>query len=503
MALPLDGYVRVSRVGARDKSDGFISPDIQERAILEWGSRTGIEIVMQTHELNVSGGTMDRPVFGEIMERIRTGKSGGLVVYKLDRFARTLLGALNTLEELGRHDATFASATEPQLDYVTPSGRAFVNQLFVFAQFTRETLKESWHVTQRHAIESGIHISPNGFLGYDVGEGRRLVPNDQAPIVREVFERRADGETWGRLADWLQNVAPREDGTVWTPVAAQRLTAKRVYRGEASRFVTQDKDGRGPIINPDAHTELVSEDLWQRAQMTPRVARSGPNGSLPLLSGLVRCAGCRYSMSIGRGPKGERLYRCRRRHASGVCPRPAQVMADTLEQHIESLALARIERMTTEIVPDSSERERVVAALDQARADVEGFRRDHGARRLLGAAWLDWLDDYLKAVSDLERELEQIDQRGGVANSGLTRDKYRALGVDDRREILGNSLDTIMVRPSRGRGRNVDPIGRRIHVLWRGQGPDDLPRRRMVNPIISFGFVDDIESGVVASQDAP
>jgi site-specific DNA recombinase len=498
MALALDGYVRVSRVGARDKSDGFISPDVQEQAIRDWGSRTGVAIVMQPHELNVSGGTMDRPVFGTIIERIRSGKSGGLVVYKLDRFARTLLGALNTLEELGRYDATFASATEPQLDYVTPSGRAFVNQLFVFAQFTRETLKESWHVTQRHAIEKGIHISPNGFLGYDLGEGRRLVPNDQAAVIREVFERRADGETWGILAEWLQGVAPRNDGTIWTPVAVQRLTAKRVYRGEASRFVTQDKDGRGPIINPDAHEAIVSEDLWQRAQMKPRVPRSGPNGSLPLLSGLVRCAGCRYSMSIGRGPKGERLYRCRRRHASGTCPQPAHVMAESLEDCVEGLVLSEIDGVA-QLVPDSADRDRVIAELNQARADLEGFRRDRGARRRLGPAWLEWLDDYLKAVSNLEAELDQIDQRAGVGRDGLTRDHYRELGVDDRREVLGGFLDTIMVRPSRGRGRNVDPVDRRVRVLWRGEGPVDLPKRRVVNQIVSFKFEDDVEAGVPAA----
>jgi DNA invertase Pin-like site-specific DNA recombinase len=42
------------------------------------------------------------------------------VVYKFDRFARSLLGAITTLAEVGQHDAIFASATEPQLDYSTP-----------------------------------------------------------------------------------------------------------------------------------------------------------------------------------------------------------------------------------------------------------------------------------------------------------------------------------------------------------------------------------------------
>jgi len=502
MALPLDGYVRVSRVGARDQTDGFISPDVQEGAIREWSARGGVEVVMQRHELNMSGGTMDRPVFNAILDRIRNGQSGGLVVYKLDRFARTLLGALNTLEELGRHDATFASVSEPQLDYTTPAGRAFVQQLFVFAEFTRSTLKESWAVAQRHAIDRGIHISPNGYLGYDVGPHRRLVPNTQAPIAIEVFRRRGElGESWATVADWLQETAPRADGTIWTPQAVQRLCAKRVYRGEASRYVVQDIDGRGPIVNPNAHPALVTEETWQAAQMNPRVARGGNNGKpLPLLSGLIRCAGCRYSMSLGYAPDGRHMYRCRRRHASGTCPRPAQVITDAIEKYIEELVLEEIDG-TAKLVPDSSERDRVIAELQQAREDLDGFRRDRAARRKLGAEWHEWLDTYLAAVREKQSELERIDQRTGAGQAGLTRDHYLGLPVDERREVLGGFIDTVMVRPSKGRGRNVDPIKRRVRVLWRGQGPSDLPRRRMVNPIVSFEFEDDIEPRIATAQD--
>jgi site-specific DNA recombinase len=500
MALPLDGYVRVSRVGARDQTDGFISSDVQERAIREWAERNGVQIVMQPRELNVSGGTMDRPVWNEIMGRIRNGQSGGFVVYKLDRFARSLLGAITTLEEIGRHGATFASVTEPQLDYTTPAGRAFVQQLFVFAEFTRSTLKESWHVAQRHAIERGIHISPNGFLGYDVGPDRRLVPNQQAPIAVEVFRRRRAGGTWGSLAEWLNVVAPKADGTLWTAVAVQRLCAKRVYRGEASRYVDQDVDGRGPIVNRNAHPPLVTEEEWQTAQMNPRIAKGKTGKPLPLLSGLGRCAGCRYSLSVGRGPKGERLYRCRAKHASGTCRSPASILADAIESYVENLVLEEIDG-TAKIVPDSQERERVLADVEQARADLDDFRRDRAARRKLGAEWHDWLDTYLTAVRDLEAELDRVDQRIGVASEGLTRDHYLDLPFDDRREVLTGFIDCVMVRRSRGRGRNVDAIETRVRILWRGQGPADLPRRRVVNEIRSFDFEDHVEAGVAAAQD--
>jgi Resolvase, N terminal domain len=91
--LPLSGYVRVSKVGDRS-GEGFISSEVQEEAIKSWAARTGVQVIIEPHELNASGGTMDRPVFGSIMEKIRTGMSGGIVVYKLDRFARSLLGAI-------------------------------------------------------------------------------------------------------------------------------------------------------------------------------------------------------------------------------------------------------------------------------------------------------------------------------------------------------------------------------------------------------------------------
>jgi site-specific DNA recombinase len=499
MGLRLDGYVRVSRVGGRDHTDGFISPDIQERAIRDWAGRNGAHITVQPHELNVSGGTMNRPIFNEIMDRIRSGQTDGIVVYKLDRFARTLLGALNTLEDVGRHGATFASATEPELDYTTPSGRAFVQQLFVFAELTRSSLKESWAGVQRHAIERGIHISPVGFLGYDIGDGRRLKPNAQAELVAEAFRQRGAGETWGMIADYLNKQAPRTDGTVWTPQAVQRMCAKRVYRGEASRYVVQDRDGRGAVVNRDAHPAIVTEDEWQAAQMNPRIAKGGSHGEpLPLLANMIRCAGCRYSMSLGYAPTKEPMYRCRRKHASGTCPEPAQIMASAVEAHVEDQILSEIDG-TANLVVDDADRERVMEELTHAREDTAEFKRDTKARRKLGAEWHEWLDNYLAAERQIEAELATVEQRLNVTRDGLTRDAYADLSISERREVISGFVDTIMVRPSRGRGRHVDPIERRLRILWRGQGPTDLPRRRVVNTIVSFEFEDDVEAGVAAA----
>src|SRR4051812_910286 len=101
--------------------------------------------------------------------------------------------------------------------------------MFVFAEFVRSTLKEAWAISQRSAIERGIHISPTKYLGYDKADDGRLVPNDEAEIAREFFLRRADGASWGALTDWLNAVAPKD--TLWVPTTVMRLSNKRVYRG--------------------------------------------------------------------------------------------------------------------------------------------------------------------------------------------------------------------------------------------------------------------------------
>lgn len=505
--LPLDGYVRVSKVGARTPEEGFISPEVQEAAIREWADRAGVPVVIQPHELNVSGGTMDRPVFNRIMERIRGGESGGVVVYKCDRFARTLLGAVQTLAEIGEHDAQFASVTEPTLDYSTPAGRAFMQQMFVFAEVVRSTLAEGWAEGNRYKVEKkGIHISPVVAAGYDKGPDGVLIPNRWAPAIVEVFRRRGRGESWRSLAAWLNDQGvpkPKRksdpESSRWTGEGVQRLCAMRVYLGEASRYVNQDVDGRGPAVKRNAHPALVTEAEWQAAQMDPRIAKGGSNGKpLPLLSGLIRCAGCRYSLSLGRDKAGAPLYRCRGDHARGRCRCTASVSADAIEGYVEEAVLSEIDGLVR-LVPDSAERDRAAEAVTATRSSLDDFRRDTAARNKLGAEWHDWLDEYLAAVRTAEAELDRLNTQVGMGAEGLTREHYLALPQPERREVLAGFIDCVMVRRSRGRGRNVDPIGDRTRILWRGQAPADLPRPRVASAIVPFEFEDRVEAGVAAA----
>jgi hypothetical protein len=80
------------------------------------------------------------------------------------------------------------------------------------------------------------------------------------------------------------------------------------------------------------------------------------------------------------------------------------------------------------------------------------------------------LEQRAAAVADAQTELQRI---LASAPSRGTIESYDDLPTEDRKRILGSSIDAIIVK----RGHSRVPIEQRVTILWRGEGPDDLPRR--------------------------
>src|SRR5947207_402390 len=114
------GYVRVSRVAGRS-GDSFQSPDAQEDAIRAHCKARRLRLVEVVRELDASGGTMKRAKLQALFRRIEAGELDGIVVARLDRFARTLLGGVETLEQI--HAAGgFVQTVEGSIDTSSSGG---------------------------------------------------------------------------------------------------------------------------------------------------------------------------------------------------------------------------------------------------------------------------------------------------------------------------------------------------------------------------------------------
>ena len=100
----------------------------------------GWKITLQIQD--IASGVSNRPVREELLRLARQRCIDMIIVWRLDRWGRSVVDLLNTLQELHSLDVGFVSLTEA-LDFTTPAGRAMAAMLSVFAEFEREVLAPS------------------------------------------------------------------------------------------------------------------------------------------------------------------------------------------------------------------------------------------------------------------------------------------------------------------------------------------------------------------------
>src|SRR5262245_51003388 len=88
---------------------------------------------------NMSGSTLDCPGLQRALSDARLHRYGVLLVYRVDRLARSVRGLAQVLEDLDRAGCVFRSATEP-FETGTPDGLMVVQMVGLFAEFERATI---------------------------------------------------------------------------------------------------------------------------------------------------------------------------------------------------------------------------------------------------------------------------------------------------------------------------------------------------------------------------
>ena len=452
MSLRLDGYVRVSRVGGRE-GEGYIAPVVQRESIESYASELSGEIVAWHQDEDYSGGNIDRPDFQAALERLRGGETDGIVVMKVDRFARSVADGASIVREIVDAGQVFASCHE-RIDPRTPEGKYMLTSFLANAELFLDQAKASWWTAKARAVARGAHIGPTP-IGYQrIAKGEkdsgRLVPHPTyAPAIRELFGRAAsstDGDS--ALARWMTSRAPRVGGAPWQPSEIRRWLSNRVYLGEV-RY--------GDLVNAEAHTPLTDPDTWERCQRTPGKQRRAH--SRFLLAGLVRCAHCRYAMggqTYGGASGSTPVYRCSGRR----CKAPSVITADRVESHVRELVPERVRGLELEAAAEGVDLEAVDRSYEEAEAELRAFAADVNARRRLGeAVWQDLLTgraDHRDAMREARERAYARSQVVAVAAD------VEDLDHDALRDLLSGMVRHVFVRRA---PRGAD-VADRVLVIW-------------------------------------
>jgi DNA invertase Pin-like site-specific DNA recombinase len=128
---------------------------MQSRAMREYVARRGWTVTMQVKE--VGSGATQRQLREKLLEAARRREIDVVVVWRLDRWGRSVTDLLATMQELEHLGVGFVSLTEA-LDLTTPAGRAMAGLLAVFASFEREILGERVRAGLAHARLNGKRL---------------------------------------------------------------------------------------------------------------------------------------------------------------------------------------------------------------------------------------------------------------------------------------------------------------------------------------------------------
>ena len=144
---------------------------MQLRALREYAARRGWTVTLQIKE--VGSGASQREMRERLIEAARRRDVDVVLVWRLDRWGRSVTDLLATLQELEHLSVGFVSLTEA-LDLTTPAGRAMAGLLAVFAEFEREILRERVCAGLAHARANGKRLGRPLTAALQSGQVRKL-----------------------------------------------------------------------------------------------------------------------------------------------------------------------------------------------------------------------------------------------------------------------------------------------------------------------------------------
>lgn len=194
--MPLLGYARVSTV---EQDTG-----LQVAALRRAGVR---KIVTET-----GSGAARRPQLEAMLQELQPGDV--VMVYKIDRLARSLIDLMRVLQVIDQAGASFRSLTEP-IETTTPAGRLLLQMLGAVAEFERAIILERTAAGREQARERGVVFGRPAVLSEH--QARELVERYACPthaaraagVSLGAMKRTAEryGLTWRQPGRWAARAA--------------------------------------------------------------------------------------------------------------------------------------------------------------------------------------------------------------------------------------------------------------------------------------------------------
>ena len=448
-------YARFSSERQREES---IEGQIRE--CKAYAERKGIAIVGEyiDRAKSASKDTVKRDNFLQMIKDSSKGQFNAVLVWKLDRFARNRYDSAHYKNMLRKNSVKVLSATEAIAD--GPEGIILESMLEGMAEYYSAELSEK---VRRGHTENALKCRNNGGttpFGYNVVDHKLVIDPVTAPVVLEIYQRYADGETIREILEDLNSKGIRtRKGKEFTYPSFTTLLQNRTYIGEYTYGKRHRKDSATDqsmeiISIPDGVPAIVPKELFDRVQ-----ARRAKNKHAPgtanakkeryLLTTKLFCGKC-GALMVGESGKSKtgtvhHYYKCGKAKREKTCDRKA-VRKDWIESIVIKYTMLMLmnddlmERLATRLMEIQGEESKELKLMRQQLAEIE-----KGIENLLNAILAGVnaisIKDKLNALETEKAQLESSIAKEEAEHPILTKDqisfflhRYRETDTNDRME---------------------------------------------------------------------
>ncbi len=230
--MKLVSYLRVSTDKQADQGLGL---DVQETAARTWAKTNGHKLATVVADEGISGASdlEARPGLLEVMDLVRSGQVGGVLVYRLDRLARDLIVQETLLGEFRRLGGQVFSTSEAEANYVTddpsdPSRKLIRQVLGAVAEYERAMTALRLQSGRAAKATAGGYAYGAPSLGYVAEDGELALCSDEADTLARIYELHDQGKSLREIAVALEaeQRPTKRGGTRWHPNTLSRILAR-------------------------------------------------------------------------------------------------------------------------------------------------------------------------------------------------------------------------------------------------------------------------------------
>lgn len=292
--------------------------EVQRKKAFEYSKIKHLNIIGEYIDEAQTGRNGNRAGFKRMLEDSKTGKFQYVIVFKLDRFARSMQVSINAQAELEKNGVTVLSTCE-ELSVNNASGIFMKGIYQLVAEFYSNDYAERIANGLANNASKSLTIGNNVPLGFKVNKETKKFEKDEetAPIVEEMFKRYANGDSKASIVkDFNEKGYKTSKGKKFRDSTIERMLKNKKYIG-----IYTFKGNEMPIRIP----RIISDELFFKVQEIISKNKTAPGRRKAfkeyLLTQKMFCGYCNemmtgYSAKKGKynyyGCKGRKLHDCKK-----------------------------------------------------------------------------------------------------------------------------------------------------------------------------------------------